>query len=272
MDGQKVEVRTGQFSRWSPMPPPLGPKRAISLPLAECYLAPLHLDMNSFRIFGTSGRAQALGAKTLPFVAPIISWGPIQKAMRNVIDATVRGPEGKTRDRKWTILAEASDANERRNVVIIGKDVYGLTAETSIDGSAPYGRGRLQRERSAGTGSGGGVGSAAEGTHRARRFDRDLRVLARGENKLGARLHYAKVVDRQKFMLQGGRIHPGLQNEVMLLDEPGKAAVFLIMRAWGDDHGSFTEQWRIESPGGTILYEKRTARIYTCPPNNTSRS
>ena len=72
---------------------------------------------------------------------------------------------------------------------------------------------------------------------------------------MGARLHYAKVVDRQKFMLQGGRIHPGLDNEVMLLDEPGKAAVFLIMRAWGDDHGSFTEQWRIESPGGTILYE-----------------
>jgi hypothetical protein len=72
---------------------------------------------------------------------------------------------------------------------------------------------------------------------------------------LGARLHYAKVVDREKFMLGGGRVHPGLHNEVVLLDEPGKAAIFLILRAWGDDHGSFTEQWRIESPGGTVLYQ-----------------
>ena len=43
----------------------------------------------------------------------------------------MKGPEGKIEGPEmWTILAEASDANERRNVVITGKDVYGLTAET----------------------------------------------------------------------------------------------------------------------------------------------
>jgi hypothetical protein len=72
---------------------------------------------------------------------------------------------------------------------------------------------------------------------------------------MGARLQYAKVIDRQRFMILGGRVHPGLDNEVQLLDEPGRAAVFLILRAWGEDHGSFTEQWRIESPGGSVLYE-----------------
>ena len=63
-------------------------------------------------------------------------------------------------------------------------------------------------------------------------------------------------------MLLGGRVHPGLHNEVQLLDEPGKAAAFLIMRAWGDDHGSFTEQWRIESPGGSVLYESSSRDLH----------
>ena len=79
---------------------------------------------------------------------------------------------------------------------------------------------------------------------------------------MGARLQYAKVIDRERFLTKGGRIHPGLENEVLLLDEPGKSAVFLVMRAWGDDHGSFTEQWRIESPGGSTLYESAPREIH----------
>ena len=79
---------------------------------------------------------------------------------------------------------------------------------------------------------------------------------------MGARLQYAKVIDRQRFLTKGGRIHPGLENEVLLLDEPGKSAVFLVMRAWGDDHGTFTEQWRIESPGGSTLYQSAPREIH----------
>ena len=88
---------------------------------------------------------------------------------------------------------------------------------------------------------------------------------------MGARLHYAKVVDRQKFMLGGGRVHPGLNNQVVLFDEPGKAAVFLILRAWGDDHGSFTEQWRIESPGGSVLYESAPRDLHMPTPQHVEK-
>lgn len=79
---------------------------------------------------------------------------------------------------------------------------------------------------------------------------------------MGARLQYAKVIDRERFMILGGRVHPGLDNEVQLLEEPGIAAVFLILRAWGEDHGSFTEQWRIESPGGTVLYKSTPRELH----------
>ena len=79
---------------------------------------------------------------------------------------------------------------------------------------------------------------------------------------MGARLQYAKVIDRERFLTKGGRIHPGLDNEVLLLDEPGKSAVFLVMRAWADDHGTFTEQWRIVSPGGSTLYESAPRELH----------
>lgn len=129
VDGEPVQVRAGEHSRWSPMPPPLGPKRAISMPLAECYLAPLHIDMNSFRIFVTSGRAQTLGVKALPLVGPLVTAAPVRKTLGKLIDMVIEGPEGKKREGAWTILAEAKTKDARRNVVLTGHDVYGLTAE-----------------------------------------------------------------------------------------------------------------------------------------------
>lgn len=79
---------------------------------------------------------------------------------------------------------------------------------------------------------------------------------------MGARLHYAKVIDRAVYYVRGGRIHPGLDNEVLLHEEPGPAGAFLVMRAWGDDHGTFTEQWRLESPGGAKVYESLPRELH----------
>lgn len=79
---------------------------------------------------------------------------------------------------------------------------------------------------------------------------------------MGARLQYAKVIDRERFLTKGGRVHPGLDNEVVLLEEPGKAGVFVVLRAWSDDHGTFTEQWRIVSPGGSSLYESAPRELH----------
>lgn len=88
---------------------------------------------------------------------------------------------------------------------------------------------------------------------------------------MGARLSYAKVIDRERFLVRGGRLHPGLQSEVLLLDEPGPAAAFLVLRGWTDDHGTLTEQWRIESPGGTVLYESAPREIYLATPKHVER-
>lgn len=79
---------------------------------------------------------------------------------------------------------------------------------------------------------------------------------------MGARLHYAKVVDRQAFYMDGGKVHPSLENRVLLRGEPGRAAAFLVLRAWSDDHGTCTEQWRLESPGGTTIYESAPREVH----------
>lgn len=88
---------------------------------------------------------------------------------------------------------------------------------------------------------------------------------------MGARLQYAKVIDRGLFIDQGGRIHPGLQNKVLLQDEPGEAAAFLVMRGWGDDHGTFTEQWRLEGKGGGVLYESVPRELHLATKTHVER-
>lgn len=79
---------------------------------------------------------------------------------------------------------------------------------------------------------------------------------------MGARLKYAKVIDRQLFYDRGGRVHPGLENEILVPDEPGVAAAFLVLRGWSDDHGTCTETWRLVTPGGTAVYESTPREIH----------
>jgi hypothetical protein len=88
---------------------------------------------------------------------------------------------------------------------------------------------------------------------------------------MGARLQYAKVIDRELFLTRGGRVHPKLESEVVLADEPGRAGAFLVLRGWTDDHGSFTEQWRIESPAGASVYESIPREIHLATPSYVER-
>jgi hypothetical protein len=88
---------------------------------------------------------------------------------------------------------------------------------------------------------------------------------------MGARLVYAKVIDRELFLIRGGKVHPGLENEVVVQSEPGTAGAFMVMRAWSEDHGSFTEQWRIEAPGGQTIYQSLARELHLATQTHTER-
>jgi hypothetical protein len=88
---------------------------------------------------------------------------------------------------------------------------------------------------------------------------------------MGARLHWAKVIDREMFVKDGGRVHPSLENRVVLIDAPGQARPFLVLRAWGNDHGTFTEQWRIVGSGGGTVYESLPREIHLATEEHVER-
>jgi len=88
---------------------------------------------------------------------------------------------------------------------------------------------------------------------------------------MGARLQYAKVIDREAFITSGGRVHPGLENQVVLSDAPGPAAAFLVLRGWGDDHGTFTEQWKIVGTGGGLVYESLPRELHLATKEHVER-
>lgn len=88
---------------------------------------------------------------------------------------------------------------------------------------------------------------------------------------MGAKLRYAKVVDREAFMAKGGKLHPGLENEIVVNDEPGQAAAFVVFRGWGSNRGAFTEQWRIEDPVGQTIYQSIPREIQLATEEHVER-
>lgn len=128
-NGKPKTIHPGERTRWSPMPPPLGPKQAVGFPLAEGRLAPLHLDLQTLETYVTSDPIQRnLIRVGLPALKLIGKAGG-DRLLHTAIDRLPEGPNDRQREGKWTILAEARSGDTWRNVAISGSDVYGLTAQ-----------------------------------------------------------------------------------------------------------------------------------------------
>lgn len=129
-NGERRPIRAGQEMRWAPMPPPLGPRSSVSFPFAEGHLGPLHLDMNSFRLFMMSSRGRRSSMRVgLPLMRALRAT-PARGLLDRMVDRAPEGPDDTLRSKqRWTILAEARAGNGWRNVASMGTDPYGLTGE-----------------------------------------------------------------------------------------------------------------------------------------------
>lgn len=130
-NGRRRRIRTGERTRWAPMPAPLGPKPSLAFPLAEGHLAPLHLDLNSLELYVTTDPVQkVLMRGSLPLLAAATGSRIGDKITQLVLDRLPEGPNDRQRAAgRWTLLAEARSGEAWRNVSLSGTDVYGLTAE-----------------------------------------------------------------------------------------------------------------------------------------------
>ncbi len=126
-DGRRVRIRAGQSPRWAPMPPPLGVRPSLAWPLAEAHLAPLHLPLASMRTFVTAGSMVKTGLWALRPVLPLLAAPGRADAVAALLSRSVETPSGPGSGR-WTILAEGSSPTHRKNVVMMGRDPYGLAA------------------------------------------------------------------------------------------------------------------------------------------------
>lgn len=129
-NGKRTWIGTGEHSRWAPMPPPVGPKNSVSLPFAEGRLAPLHLDLTTFKTYATVGTLERVGIMVSAPLLPYLASAPIKALLGKVIERLPEGPTIEQRRKShWTILAEARSGSRWKNVALSGTDVYGLTAE-----------------------------------------------------------------------------------------------------------------------------------------------
>ena len=131
VDGTRTMQGAGAETRWSPLPPPIGPKPTVSFPFAEAHLAPLHLPLRSMRTFLATDSASRFGLRSmLPVLRPALGFGPTKGLIEKGLERLPEGPVDEQRRKAWTILAEARGRDGAwRNVAIMGRDVYGLTAE-----------------------------------------------------------------------------------------------------------------------------------------------
>ena len=125
-----VKVSCAERKRWSPLPPPVGPKLALSAALAELPLAPRHLELASLETYLAVERPQAA---LLPWVLPplrrVAGTAPLQRALGDAAVKLAPKPGRESARRSWTVLAEARRGPEWRNVALRGSDVYGTTVE-----------------------------------------------------------------------------------------------------------------------------------------------
>ena len=129
-DGKPVPIRAGHETRWAPMPSPLGPRKSVAFPFAEGYLAPLHLELSSMKLFMTSQRVQEVAMRFGRPLLRLLMETPARSAVEMMLKRLPDGPgeDQRTQD-KWTILGEARSGDQWRNVALMGTDPYGMTAE-----------------------------------------------------------------------------------------------------------------------------------------------
>jgi short subunit dehydrogenase-like uncharacterized protein len=135
-EGQLRMFRAADRERWAPMPPPLGVRRSVSAPMAIGRLAPLHFEFESLDTFVTTGTVQRPLLKAgLPLLTESLGVTSLRKLLWKIVEQMPEGPTGDSRQRLWTVLVEVRAQDKFRNIVIVGRDVYGLTAELLAAGA-----------------------------------------------------------------------------------------------------------------------------------------
>ena len=111
----------------------------VRYPAGEHVTVPLHVDTQNVRTTLSASTAvpHPRLAFAAPFVMPVVQLAtrtPLKRAMAAAVARLPEGPAADDRRRsRFTIDCEAVSGTTRRRGSISGRDVYGLTARTTVE-------------------------------------------------------------------------------------------------------------------------------------------
>lgn len=128
-DGRMVDERFAERRRLAWFPKPVGPRHAAGFPGCEPLMVPRHVD--GVRTVGTYFALPTAFAELGQFLANLVRFEPVRRAVRRVLTAGPEGPSRETRqDTRWGCVAEVRGADgEVARAWAYGHDIYGFTAE-----------------------------------------------------------------------------------------------------------------------------------------------
>lgn len=147
LNGNDVEWRDGALQpasqsvsrgRWE-FPAPLGSQRMVRYPAGEHITVPRHVDTQRVRTMLNA--STVMPHPRLSFAAPLAmpvvqlaTRTPLRRVLAAAVSRLPEGPEEEDRRAsRFTIVCEAVAGEQRRRGVVSGRDVYGLTARTTVE-------------------------------------------------------------------------------------------------------------------------------------------
>lgn len=120
---------------------PIGEQRMVRYPGGEQITVPRHVPTRSVRMMLTAstamGTPRLAGAATT--VMPMVQRAmrtPLRSAVDRIINRLPEGPKPESREAaRFEIVCEARSASARRRGVVRGRDVYGMTARSIVNGA-----------------------------------------------------------------------------------------------------------------------------------------
>ncbi len=149
MRGGDVEYRDGQWraasqradrGTWE-FPPPVGRKRMVRYPAGEQITVPRHVDTRNVTtiVSATTLIPNRRVASAAPVVMPAFQLAmrtPVRRVLGSLVSRLPEGPdEVERKASRFVVVCEARSGSRRSRGTIMGPDVYGLTAFTTVEGA-----------------------------------------------------------------------------------------------------------------------------------------
>jgi short subunit dehydrogenase-like uncharacterized protein len=134
----RAAPRSADGGSWR-FPPPLGEQRMLRYPAGEQITVPRHVETANVRTLLSGMMMPPRLMSLVPLTAPLLGLAmrtPLRRAADALVSRMPEGPGEESRARaRFIISCEATRGSRRRRSTVSGRDLYRLTAVTTVEGA-----------------------------------------------------------------------------------------------------------------------------------------